>query len=92
IAPIREYTRDQLQSQIRAHAQGANINVDKIVVHIESPVVWGSTFIVPTAPDITRRNLIDLALENLTGLPTGQPRVLYNGSAAPPWLSYTYLK
>jgi len=92
IAPIREYTRDQLQSQIRAHAQGANINVDKIEVHIESPVVWGSTFIVPTAPDITRRNLIDLALENLTGLPTGQPRVVYNGSAAPPWLSYTYLK
>ncbi|WP_411390995.1 dermonecrotic toxin domain-containing protein [Pseudomonas sp. MPB23] len=92
IAPIREYARDQLQREIRTHAQGASINVEKLAVRIETPVVWGSTFIVPTAPDITRHNVIDLALENLTGLPTGQPSVLYNGGAAPSWLSYTYLK
>lgn len=92
IAPIREYARDQLQRQIRTHAQGASINVEKIEVRIETPVVWGSTFIVPTAPDITRHNVIDLALENLTGLPTGQPSVFYNGGAAPSWLSYSYLK
>jgi hypothetical protein len=91
IPPIRDYARQQLQNRIKARANGANLNLDKIEISIESPVVWG-TFVLPGTSDITRRNLIDLALENLTGLPTGTPSVHYNGGEGPQWLTYNYLK
>lgn len=93
IAPIRDYARTQLQSRFQAREGGARLNLDKIEIVIESPVLWG-TFIVPGTVDITRRNLIDLALENLTGLPTGNVTVRYNGrdNGAPAWLTYSYLK
>lgn len=91
IPPIRDYAREQLQNQIKAHANGAGLNLDKVEISIESPVVWG-TFVLPGARDITRRSLIDLTLENLTGLPTGTPTVHYNGGLAPQWLTYDYLK
>ncbi len=91
IAPIRDYAREQLQSRINARAQDAPLNLDKVQIEIRSPVIWGS-FPIPGAQDITRRNLIDLALENLTGLPIGVASVTYNGGDAPQWLSYDYLK
>lgn len=70
IAPIRDYARDQLKALIGKHTNGKNLNLEKVEIVIESPVIWG-TFALPSAPDITRRSLIDLTLENLTGLPTG---------------------
>lgn len=93
ITSIRDYARAQLQSRIQSHENGARLNLDKIEIVIESPVLWG-TFIVPGKVDITRRNLIDLTLENLTGLPTGNTSVRYNGSdnGVPAWLTYSYLK
>ncbi|MCF5093762.1 hypothetical protein GIW56_10685 [Pseudomonas gessardii] len=91
ILPIRDYAREHLQNRLREHPQGAGLNVDKIQVSIESPVLWG-TFILPGASDTTQHSLIDLALANLTGLPTGQASVRYNGGPAPEWLSYNYLK
>ncbi|WLH84789.1 dermonecrotic toxin domain-containing protein [Pseudomonas sp. FP2338] len=92
IAPLRDYARAQLQNRIQAHENGANLNLDKVEIVIESPVVWG-TLIVPGAVDITRRGLIDLALENLTGLPTGNTTVRYNNdTGVPAWLTYHYLK
>ena len=91
IAPIRTYARQQLQDRIQAHREGAHLEVDDIEIIIESPQVWG-TFVVPGPNTTTRRGLIDLALENLAGLPTGQARVLHKGSQAPAWLSYRYLK
>ncbi|MBY8929402.1 hypothetical protein J1G34_10200 [Pseudomonas sp. Wu6] len=93
IAPIRDYARTQLQSRIQSHKDGARLNLDKIEVVIESPVVWG-TFIVPGSVDITRRGLIDLALDNLTGLPTGNITVRYgdNDNGVPNWLTFSYLK
>lgn len=91
IAPIRDYARAQLQRQFQSHKQGAQLNPDKVEVIIRSPVIWGS-FAVPGQVDITRRNLIDLALENLTGLPTGDTSVVYNGGATPDWLSYSFLE
>ncbi|MGL5997048.1 MAG: dermonecrotic toxin domain-containing protein [Pseudomonas proteolytica] len=91
IPPIRTYARQQLQSRIQAHREGASLVVEEIEVVIESPQVWG-TFVVPGPNTITRRALIELALENLTGLPTGDARVLYKGRPAPEWLSYRYLK
>ena len=91
IAPIRDYARDQLNARIGKHANGKNLNLAKVEILIESPVIWG-TFALPSTPDITRRSLIDLTLENLTGLPTGQTSVLYNGTPTPDWLSYSYLK
>ena len=91
IPPIRDYARDQLQSRLRTHKNAASLNLDKVTIRIESPVLWG-TFIVPGEVDITQRSLIDLALDNLTGLPTGQTHVLYNGGAAPDWMTYSYLK
>ncbi|SEM61225.1 hypothetical protein SAMN04487857_103197 [Pseudomonas sp. ok272] len=91
IAPIRDYAREQLHNRLQAQPNGARLNLDQVEVVIESPVVWG-TFVQPGATDITRRSLIDLALENLTGLPTGQASVLYNGGPAPEWLTYSYLK
>ena len=93
IAPIRDYARTQLQSRIHSHKDGASLNLDKIEVVIESPVVWG-TLVVPGSVDITRRSLIDLALDNLTGLPTGNTTVHYNGNddGVPSWLTFSYLK
>ena len=91
ITPLREYARARLQTEILAHPQGENLNLDKVEIIIESPVIWG-TFVLPGSVDITRRGLIDLALENLTGLPTGQPSVLYDAAPAPDWLTYSYLK
>ncbi|MDQ0978130.1 dermonecrotic toxin domain-containing protein [Pseudomonas synxantha] len=91
IAPIRDYARAQLQSRFKADKQSTRLNPDKVEVIIQSPVIWG-TFAVPGQIDITRRNLIDLALENLTGLPTGETSVAYNGGPAPEWLTYSYLK
>ncbi|WLH24181.1 hypothetical protein PSH76_30040 [Pseudomonas sp. FP215] len=93
IPAIRDYARTQLQSRIRAPKENAHLNLDKIEIVIESPVLWG-TFIIPDAVDITRRSLIDLALENLTGLPTGNTTVHYNGkdNGVPDWLTYGYLK
>ncbi|KQM48682.1 hypothetical protein ASE80_11575 [Pseudomonas sp. Leaf15] len=93
IAPIRDYARTQLQSRIQSHKDGARLNLDKIEVVIESPVVWG-TFVVPGSVDITRRGLIDLTLDNLTGLPTGNTTVRYNGNdnGVPSWLTFSYLK
>ncbi|AZF13453.1 hypothetical protein C4J93_5303 [Pseudomonas sp. R2-37-08W] len=91
IASIRDYARAQLRSKIQAHPNGAGLNLDKVEVSIESPVLWG-TFVVPGSSDITRHSLVDLALANLTGLPTGTPSVRYNGGDAPDWLTYDYLK
>lgn len=91
IPAIRDYAREQLQSEFRAHKQGAKLDPDKVEVVIQSPVIWGN-FAVPGQVDTTRRNLIDLALENLTGLPTGDTTVQYNGGPAPQWLTYSYLK
>ena len=91
IAPIRDYARAQLQSRFKANKQSTTLNPDKVEVIIQSPVIWG-TFAVPGQIDVTRRNLIDLALENLTGLPTGETSVAYNGGPAPEWLTYSYLK
>ena len=91
IAPIRDYAREQLQGRIKTHPQGAKLNVEKIQIVIQSPVIWG-TFVVPGGKDITRRGLIDLALENLTGLPTGVSSVVYNDNDAPDWLTFDYLK
>jgi hypothetical protein len=91
IAPIRDYTREQLQARIEHKVNGASLNLEKVEIVIQSPVIWG-TLVLPDEVDITRRNLIDLALENLTGLPTGVTSVLYNGKPAPDGLSYSYLK
>jgi len=93
IPSIRDYARTQLHSHIRVPEKGVRLNLDKVEVVIESPVLWG-TFVIPGAVDITRRNLIDLALENLTGLPTGNATVHYNGkdNGVPTWLTYRFLK
>ncbi|OPA82973.1 hypothetical protein BFW86_28580 [Pseudomonas fluorescens] len=91
IPPIRDYTRQQLQGQIKTHPNGADLVVDKIEVVIQTPVTWGF-ILVPDAKDITRRDLVGLALENLTGLPSGATNVIYNDADAPEWLSYDYLK
>jgi hypothetical protein len=91
IPPIRDYARQQLQNQMQTHRNDASLNLDKIEISIESPVLWG-TFVLPGTSDITRCNLIDLALDNLTGLPTGTASVRYNGGNGPTWLTYSYLK
>ncbi|PRA29200.1 hypothetical protein [Pseudomonas poae] len=91
IAPIRDYAREQLKARFGTHTNGKSLNLDKVEIRIESPVIWGS-FAVPGQIEITRRNLIDLTLENLTGLPTGQASVHYNGGPAPEWLTYDYIK
>lgn len=91
IPPLRDYALQRLQAHIRTHKEGAGLDPRKIEVVIESPVIWG-TFALPGQVDVTRRNLIDLTLENLTGLPTGQATVFYDGSLAPDWMTFSYLK
>lgn len=42
IAPIRDYAREQLQDRIKEASKGAMLNVDKIQIVIQSPVIWGT--------------------------------------------------
>ena len=93
ILPIRAYTLDALKRQMQSeHADAATLDPQRIEMQIRSPVVWGS-FVVPGKLQITRFNLVDLALQNLIALPLGDKVVRsLDGGTLPKWMTVDYVE
>lgn len=90
---LHTFTREALTAQIlKDHPTATDIKLDDIEMTIVSLVIWG-TFIVPGEFQTKTLTLLDLALQNLAGLPLGNKRVAYkDGSALPQWMTVTYVE
>lgn len=93
IPPIKHYALNALKQQMQAeHADAATLDPQRIELQIRSPVVWG-TFVVPGKIEITRLNLVDLALQNLIALPLGDKVVRsLDGDKLPGWMTVDYVE
>ncbi|WJK09857.1 dermonecrotic toxin domain-containing protein [Pseudomonas fluorescens] len=93
IPTLHAFTVAQLSAQIRKeHPTSPGIKVENIEITITSLVVWG-TFVVPGQTDTLTLTLIELALQNLAGLPTGIKTVRHaDGSPTPDWMTPQYLE
>ncbi|WP_460132752.1 hypothetical protein [Pseudomonas sp. S1_E04] len=93
IAPIAQYTLDALRSQLlKDHADAGRLNLDAIRFQIQSPVVLGS-FTMPGQVDTHTYSLVELALQNLAGLPLGNKSIRQeNGGTPPAWLTVDYVE
>ncbi len=93
IPPIKEYAAHALKKQMRAdHADASTLDPEKIEIKIESLVVWG-TFVVPFELDTTRFNLVELALQNLIAVPSGNKTVRsLDGTELPEWMTVDYVE
>ncbi|MHA3734237.1 hypothetical protein ACXR0M_01040 [Pseudomonas sp. Eth.TT006] len=93
IKPIRAYAEEQLRvALLEDHPDATDLDLADIHVDIESVVAWGS-FLPPVPTEHTRLNLIDLALQNLIALPTGNKSVSSGASSTlPEWLTVSYLE
>ncbi|MCW1243954.1 hypothetical protein OC610_06015 [Pseudomonas sp. SAICEU22] len=93
IPSIKAYALNALKTKMQAeHADALTLDVETIEIQIQSPVVWG-TFVVPGKVDTTRFSLVELALQNLIGLPTGNKSVKsLNASPLPEWLTPDYVE
>lgn len=93
VASLQTFTREALSRQIlKDHPTAGNVQIDKIQFSIASLEVWG-TFVLPGNIQIKNLSLIELALQNLTGLPLGNKTVRYtDDSALPDWMTVTYLE
>ena len=93
IAPIKAYALSALKNQMLSeHEDALKLDVESLEFQIQSPVVWG-TFVVPGKIDTTRFSLVELALQNLIGLPTGNKSVRsLDTSPLPAWLTADYVE
>jgi len=93
IPTLHAYTVEQLTAQIRKdHPTTPDIRVENIEITITSLVVWG-TFVVPGQTETLTLTLIELALQNLAGLPMGIKTVRHaDGSPTPDWMTPQYLE
>ncbi|WP_308701615.1 dermonecrotic toxin domain-containing protein [Pseudomonas poae] len=93
IAPIEQYTLDAIRTHLlKEHADATALNPGKIRFQVQSPVLYG-TFTVPDQIDTQTYTLVELALQNLVGLPLGNKSVQYqNGGRLPAWLTVEYLE
>jgi hypothetical protein len=93
IPTLHGFTVAQLTAQIRTdHPTTPDIKVENIELTITSLVVWG-TFVVPGQTDTLTLTLIELALQNLAGLPTGIKTVRHiDGTQTPDWMTAQYLE
>ncbi|MFM9381140.1 hypothetical protein [Pseudomonas sp. UV AK001] len=93
IPTLHAYTVTQLTAQIRKdHPAAPDIKVENIEITITSLVVWG-TFVVPGQTETLTLTLIELALQNLAGLPMGIKTVRHvDGSPTPAWMTPQYLE
>ena len=90
---LQTFTRDALsRAMLKDHPTAADVNIDDIQVSITSVVVWG-TFVLPGNTQTRTLSLLELALQNLAGLPLGNKTVsARDGSALPAWMSVAYLE
>ncbi|WLH35630.1 hypothetical protein PSH79_27640 [Pseudomonas sp. FP2196] len=93
IASLQTFTRDALSRQmLKDHPTATGLKIDNIEISIASLEVWG-TFVLPGNIQIKSLSLIELALQNLAGLPLGNKTVRYkDDSALPDWMTVTYLE
>ncbi|MBC3363579.1 DUF6543 domain-containing protein [Pseudomonas sp. SWRI154] len=93
IPAIKEYASAALKTQMQLDHRDASIPApENIEIEIKSPVVWG-TFVVPFQLDTTRFNLVDLALQNLIALPSGNKTVsARDGTELPKWVTVDYVE
>ncbi|WP_277759892.1 DUF6543 domain-containing protein [Pseudomonas sp. A34-9] len=90
---LQAFTRDALKKQmLKDHPLAGEVKIDDIEISITSLVVWG-TFVLPGNTQTQTLSLIELALQNLAGLPIGNKTVRYkDGSALPVWLTASYVE
>lgn len=93
ILPIKEYASLALKTQMQSdHEDASTLTPENIEIEIKSPVVWG-TFVVPFKTDVTRFNLVELALQNLIALPTGNKTVKsLDETELPDWMTVDYIE
>ncbi|WP_419712770.1 dermonecrotic toxin domain-containing protein [Pseudomonas sp. NFX224] len=91
IPGIETFTRDALERKI-SHQPTQSFDLQDVEITVTSVVVWG-TFIPPGQEQTLTLTLIELALQNLAGLPLGEKSVRYrNGTAVPTWMTPAYLE
>lgn len=93
IPGLREFTLQRLSEQIiKDHPDASTLKLGDVEFSITSVVVIG-TFVVPMKTQTLRLSLVDLALQNLVGLPLGNKAVQYkNGTPTPAWMTAEYLE
>lgn len=93
IASIKNYASNALKTQMQAeHADASTWVPENIEIEIKSPVVWGS-FVVPFQLDTTRFNLVELALQNLIAVPSGNKTIrAIDGTELPSWMTVAYVE
>jgi hypothetical protein len=92
IPDIQTFTLDQLKKAIN-RAPTQSFKLQDVEITDTSVVVWG-TFVAPQQPQTLTLSVVDLALQNLAGLPLGDLSVGYRNSKTPVpvWMTATYLK
>ncbi|MBC3373051.1 hypothetical protein HU762_03765 [Pseudomonas sp. SWRI92] len=93
IPDIKKYASNALTTQMQADHGAASTPAPKnIEIEIQSPIVWGA-FVVPFQLDTTRFNLVDLALQNLIAMPSGNKTVrALDGTELPAWVTVEYVE
>lgn len=93
VVSLQVFTRDTLKQQmIKDHPNAGDVKIENIQITIVSLVVWG-TFVLPGNTQSRTLSLIELALQNLAGQPTGNKTVHYkDGGDVPRWMTAGYLE
>ncbi|WP_454562231.1 dermonecrotic toxin domain-containing protein [Pseudomonas sp. AIG] len=93
VISLQAFTCEALKQQIlKDHPSAAEVKIEDIEISITSLVVWG-TFVLPGNTQTQTLSLIELALQNLAGQPTGNKTVRYkDDSELPEWLTASYLE
>ncbi|WP_338800372.1 DUF6543 domain-containing protein [Pseudomonas sp. RSB 5.4] len=89
---IQAFTLGKLNSAIR-QTPAQDFRLQDVEITVTSVVVWG-TFVPPEQEQTLTLSLVELALQNLAGLPLGNIAVRYRegASAVPAWMTSTYLE
>ncbi|TKJ83014.1 hypothetical protein PkoCFBP13504_16175 [Pseudomonas koreensis] len=90
---LQAFTRDALKKQVlKDHPLAGDVKIDDIEISITSLVVWG-TFVLPGNTQTQTLSLIELALQNLAGQPTGNKTARFkDGGVLPEWMTVSYLE
>lgn len=93
VPSITAFALNALKTQmVSEHADASSLDLEKIQIEIQSPVIWGA-FVVPGKIDTTRLSLLELALQNLIALPTGNKTVnSLDAQTLPDWLTVDYVE
>ncbi|TDK56560.1 dermonecrotic toxin domain-containing protein [Pseudomonas moraviensis] len=93
VVSLQTFARNALKQQLLKEQPGAkDIKIDDIEITITSLVVWG-TFVLPGHTQTQTLTLLELALQNLAGLPLGNKTVRYkSGGALPDWMTVACLE